>query len=102
MPIKDIYQCALKPVVMLMKNPNPKNITALFVRDVILKNSNSMEEVEKTLKDVAVFLLGIDCKDNAMICREFEANVAKILKLAALCPTENDFRGTLDDIIQSK
>jgi len=101
MPIKHIYSHITTPLMMLMNN-NPKRITALFVRDVILKNSSSMEEVEKTLKDVAVFLLGIDCKDNAMICREFEASIAKILKLAALCPSENDFRSTLDDIIQSK
>lgn len=85
-----------------MANQNKKKIAALFVRDVIMKNSNRLEEVEKILKDVLVFLMQIDCGENKQICREFEANISKILRLAALCPSENDFKSTLDDIINAK
>ncbi len=85
-----------------MNKQDPKKVTALFVRDVIIKNAKSLEDIEKILKDITVFLARIDCVENKLLCRELKVNVAKILQLAALCPSEDEFRATLDDIITIK
>jgi hypothetical protein len=86
-------------VIPILKH-NPKKLAALFTKEVIMANSKNLGDAEKILKDMVTFVVNIDCGEP--ICRDFEVNLTKILQLMALCPSENDFKSTLDDIIGAK